>query len=388
MDTRQVMEWLRAGEGQQVEFKERYNSRVIESLVAFTNTTGGQVLVGVDSRGRIVGLTDADQVVESIISAGREAVSPPISPTVEIVRSPEGSIVVAQIQATGRMHAKSGAIFVRHGRQTRRATSEEIRALTLRETPQVFETLPATGATWGDLDIQRLREYFQTMTPRAASLEAGLTDLAATARLSVTQSGQTFPTVAGMALFGREPQRYNASWGITALRVRGQEFNRNRVVDRRELTGSVDALIEAGQRFVADHMRVAYQFEPGNVRRKEVPEYSLDAVREALTNAVAHRDYQLAETIQVRIFDDRLEVQNPGGLLPGLTLETVMRGGVARRRNEVISEILRQWGFVEKAGFGIVFIQQQMRELGAEEPHFEATPSHFVVILPARKMPA
>jgi predicted HTH transcriptional regulator len=115
--------------------------------------------------------------------------------------------------------------------------------------------------------------------------------------------------------------------------------------------------------------------------------HSLDAVREAITNAVAHLDYQPAETIQVCMFDDRLEVQNPGGLLPGLTLDTVLRGGIARRRNEVISEFLKQWGYVEKAGFGIVFIRQRMRELGAGEPRFEATPTHFFVTLPARELP-
>lgn len=92
----------------------------------------------------------------------------------------------------------------------------------------------------------------------------------------------------------------------------------------------MDALIETGQRFVTDHMQVAYQFEPGNVRRKEVPEYSLDAAREALTNAVAHHDHQPAATIQVRIFDDRLELQNPGGLLPGLTLGAILRDGAMR----------------------------------------------------------
>lgn len=276
-------------------------------------------------------------------------------------------------------------VFVRHGRQTRRATRDEIRALTLRETPEVFETLPATGAAWTDLDLPRLREHFHTVAPKASSVEAGLIDLAITVRLAVVQAGQTLPTNAGLVLFGCEPQRYNSSWGITALRIRGTTFDRDLVIDRRELTGTADALVEAGQQFVADHMQVAYQFKMNHVKRQDLPQYSLDAVREAITNAVAHRDYQPAETTQMRMFDDRLEVQNPGGLLPGLTLDAVLRGGIARRRNEVISEFLKQWGYVEKAGFGIVFIRQRMRKLGAGEPRFEATPIHFIATLPARE---
>ena len=120
MDAVTVLTWLAAGEGEHTEFKEKYNSRVIETLVAFANTAGGRVLIGVADRGGIVGLADADKVVESVLSACREAVSPPLTPIVEIVRRPEGVLVVAQIEATGRMHAKSGAVLVRHGRQTRR----------------------------------------------------------------------------------------------------------------------------------------------------------------------------------------------------------------------------------------------------------------------------
>jgi predicted HTH transcriptional regulator len=115
MDAETVAAWLAAGESEHLEFKEKYSSRVIESLVAFANTVGGRVLIGVGDCGRVVGLSDAIKVVESILSACREAVSPPLTPVVEIVRQPEGVLVVAQIGATGRMHAKSGAVLVRHG---------------------------------------------------------------------------------------------------------------------------------------------------------------------------------------------------------------------------------------------------------------------------------
>ena len=185
MDNEQVRVLVAAGESLHIEFKEKYVSRVIESLVAFSNTAGGQVLIGVDNRGRVLGVPDADRTVESVLSACREAVSPPLSPDVEIVRMPEGPIVVAQVQATGRMHAKSGAIFVRHGRQTRRATSDEIRSLTLRETPEVFEQLAATGASISGLDIPKLRDYFALAAPRASASDADLTQLAVGARFAV-----------------------------------------------------------------------------------------------------------------------------------------------------------------------------------------------------------
>jgi ATP-dependent DNA helicase RecG len=383
MQIDQVTSWLRTGESATVEFKEKYVSRVIETLTAFANTQGGRVLIGVADNGQIVSLADPLKVVESVLSACREAISPSLSPQVEVVQLPAGAIVVAGVEATGRMHTKGGAVYIRHGRQTRRASSEEIRSLTLRETPEIFEQLPATGASVGDLDVPKLRAYFATAAQRAVTGGASVIDLAAGARLTVVQAGHTLPSNAGMVLFGQQPQRYNVSWGITALRIRGRSYDRDLVADRRELVGAADELIEAGQSFVADHMKVAYRFVSGDARRQDVPEYSLDAVREALANAVAHRDYQPAETVQLRIFDDRLEVQSPGGLLPGLVLSDLLRGGIARRRNEIISEALRHMGYVEKAGFGMVFIQERSRQIGAGDPQFMATASHFTVTLPA-----
>jgi ATP-dependent DNA helicase RecG len=385
MPSEQIRAILAAGEGLQVEFKEKYGSGVIESLVAFSNTAGGQVLIGVDNQGRVTGLADVDRVVESVLSACREAVSPSLTPDVTIVRVPEGPIVIAQVRSSDRMHAKSGAVFIRHGRQTRRATSEEIRVLSLRETPEVFEQLAATGASITSLDLAKLSDYFARTAPRASASDGGAVRLAIGAKLAVDTLGQTLPTVAGMVLFGRDPQGYNANWGITALRIRGQALDRNHIVDRRELTGTADRLIEAALRFVSDHMRIAARFDPGSSRRQDVAEYSLDAVREAVANAVAHRDYHPPETIQIRMFDDRLEIQNPGGLLPGLTIQALMQGGIARRRNEVISEVLRRLGYVEKAGFGIVFIRQQLHKIGAGTPEFVASSTHFLVTMPANK---
>lgn len=121
---------------------------------------GGRVLIGVNDRGRVASLPDADKVVESVLSACREAVSPPLTPVVAIVRLPEGVLVVAQVAATGRMHAKSGAVLVRHGRQTRRASAEEIRLLTLRETPEAHEATSCPSAIWANLDEAALRKYF------------------------------------------------------------------------------------------------------------------------------------------------------------------------------------------------------------------------------------
>ncbi|GFP34785.1 hypothetical protein HKBW3S43_00577 [Candidatus Hakubella thermalkaliphila] len=384
MNEKLVAELVSQGEGPNVEFKEKYSSRLLETLVAFVNTAGGHILVGVDNRGRIKGLFDPKATAESILSACREAISPAVQPTVDIVSLEGKALVLVSVERTGRMYVKGGTVFIRHGRQTRRATAEEIRYLTLEESPEVFERQPVREASLRDLDEEALRVYFEERAPGVEGKNhIKLTELTVGQSLAVRYNGEVVPTVAGLMHFGRNPQQFNTNWGITALRVRGQDLA-DPIIDRKELAGTASELIEKGRLFVAGHMHIGYEFEENGVTRRDIPEYPMDAVREVLANAVAHRDYSVNERVQLRLFDDCLEVQNPGSLLPGLTLEMVLRGGVPRRRNTVISQILREKGYVEEVGRGLVFIHRRMREIGAGDPQFEATPSHFIVNLPSR----
>lgn len=378
--------WLTAGEGEHTEFKEKYSSRVIESLTAFANSAGGRVLIGVNDRGQVVGLRDADKVVESVLSACREAISPPLSPVVEIVRRDEGVLVVAQVDVTGRMHAKSGAVFVRHGRQTRRASAEEIRSLTLRETPEVYEVTACTGATWGDLDEAALRKYFSARAPGALD-QPGLTleALAIGQRYALRRTAAVTPTVAGCVLFGRHPEWLQPTWRVTALRFSGNDIA-SPIVDRMDSEGPALRAIEQAEAFLRRNLRVArLLLDRGtHFEEQDVPEYPLAAAHEAVANAVAHRDYAVPTQVYVRLYDDRLEIQNPGGLLPGLTLEQVLAGGESLRRNPIIAEVLRQMGKMTTVGRGLALIRQEMAALGSPPPEFHSDNQHFRVILPSR----
>jgi predicted HTH transcriptional regulator len=388
MDAETVAAWLAVGEDEHTEFKEKYSSRVIESLVAFANTAGGRVLVGVNDRGRIVGLSDADKVVESVLSACREAVSPPLTPVAAIVRQPEGILVVAQVEATGRMHAKSGAVLVRHGRQTRRASAEEIRALTLRETPEAYEASPCPSASWANLDETALRKYFSARAPGVLD-QPGLTlEALACGQKFAARSGRgadIIPTVAGCALFGSHPEWLQPAWRVTALRFSGMEITAP-IVDRLDTEGPALRAIEQAEAFLRRNLRVARLLvdRGTHFEEQDVPEYPLAAAHEAVANAVAHRDYAAPAQVFVRLYDNRLEIQNPGGLLPGLMLEQVLAGGESRRRNPVIAEVLRQMGKMTTVGRGLALIRQEMASLGSPPPEFASDGQHFLVSLTSR----
>lgn len=175
-------------------------------------------------------------------------------------------------------------------------------------------------------------------------------------------------------------------WGLSALRISGLEIV-DPIADRVECEGTADQLIEQGEAFVRRNLRVAAVFEDTGqyIQRQDVPEYPIFAAREAIANAVAHRDYSSPERITLRMFDDRLEVFNPGGLVSGLSLdELLQKGGRSAPRNRVMADFLRERGKMETVGRGLLRIQREMRKLGSEPPIFRDERTHFIVILPSR----
>ncbi len=257
----------------------------------------------------------------------------------------------------------------------------------MRETPDVYEASPCPNATWADLDEAALRKYFSARAPGVLeqpgiTLEALAVDQKFAAR---TGRGAEVPTVAGCALFGSHPEWLQPAWRVTALRFSGTEVTAP-IVDRLDTVGPALRAIEQAEAFVRRNLRVARLLvdRGTHFEEQDVPEYPLAAAHEAVANAVAHRDYAAPAQVFVRLYDDRLEIQNPGSLLPGLMLEQVLAGGESRRRNPVIAEVLRQMGKMTTVGRGLVLIRQEMAKLGSSEPQFASDGQHFRVTLPSR----
>ena len=193
------------------------------------------------------------------------------------------------------------------------------------------------------------------------------------------------PTVAGCLLFGSHPEWLQPTWRVTALRFSGTEITAP-IVDRLDTEGPALRAIEQAEAFLRRNLRVACLLvdRGTHFEEQDVPEYPLTAAHEAVANAVAHRDYAAASQVFIRLYDNRLEIQNPGGLLPGLTLEQVLAGGELRRRNPVIAEVLRQMGKMTTVGRGLALIRQEMLSLGSPPPEFASDGQHFRVTMPSR----
>jgi ATP-dependent DNA helicase RecG len=185
-----------------------------------------------------------------------------------------------------------------------------------------------------------------------------------------------YPTYAGLLLFGRDPQRWNRSGVIVAVRYAGATMADSFV--REEIGGKLPEQIRHAERFVVENMRRGTRLI--GLERVEEMEYPVEAIREAIVNAVAHRDYQIrGDEIRVLMFSDRIEFYSPGRLPGHITVKNLVDERYSR--NETIVQILSDMGFIERLGYGIDRMIRLMARAGLPEPRFAETAAGFQVTL-------
>ncbi len=382
-----IRQMILGGEGPWVEFKERFTTAIDREMVALVNAGGGSVLIGVADDSTIVGLKETPQRLEErVMGLCRTNVQPPLTPVIETVSLPEGTVMVVRVsEGQQKPYTASGICYVRAGSTTRRARPEELRSLSFEAEYTRFERTVVTGFAFEDLNLARMRDYVEQRAPGSIRVNGlRLSDVAVSWGLAARRGEAVLPTVTGVMLFGLHPQRLYPHWGIGAVRLTGTELDAP-ILDRADLEGTADQLVDAAMAFVRRNMRVAALFPVNEADRRDLPEYPLAAVREAVINAVVHRDYSQGGRVMIRLFEDRLEVQNPGGLPDGLTLvEVTERGGFSYPRNPILARVMRDWGRMEEIGRGLLRIRREMDALGCEPPVFESDHHEFRVLLPSR----
>ena len=245
---------------------------------------------------------------------------------------------------------------------------------------------PCQGATLDDLDpalLQAYREELGRRQPGTLALrkpaEAMLVELGAAA----PYRGTPRPTLAGMLFFGRAPQHFYPAFTVTFVHFAGVTTARSGpgeplYLDNREFRGTLPAIIDSARATIYEKLSKRAVID-GFVRR-DVPEYPEVAYREAIVNAIAHRDYTMdGSSIQVRLFADRLEVQSPGGLGGHLTVDNIAYEQYTR--NPHIVRLLEGLGYVERRGLGVDQMIYAMTGAGLEAPVFEDRGTSFWVML-------
>jgi len=374
---------LKRPEGKTLEFKRDLSSPdgVLRSIVAFANTAGGTLLLGVEDKTRHVrGVQDPLALEERLANVISDSVVPRLVPELEILPWRRTHVLAVQVYPSpSRPHYLKRAgldsgVYVRVGSTNRRADRDMIEELRRFARGEAYDeqTMPEFDSE--ALDFRVASESFAPVRRlRRADLE--------TLRLVAKHQGRKVPTVGGMLLFGKQRERLFPDAWIQAGRFRG--VDKAHIADSVQIKSHPVQAVEEAIAFVQKHSLRA--MEIGAVRRKERWNLPPSAVREAVINAVAHADYaQRGAPIRLSIFDDRLEVENPGLLPFGLTVEDLRRG-ISKLRNRVIGRVFHELGLIEQWGSGIQRMTAACREAGLAAPALEEMGTSFrVTLLTAR----
>lgn len=357
---------------------------VLRTLVAFANTAGGTLVIGVEDKTRhVVGVSDPLTLEERLTNGIADQVAPLLVPDIEILPWRRTHVLVVRVHPSPtrphylkRLGPERG-VFVRVGSTNRLADATLIEELRRYSRNETFDEQPMTELDSEAIDFRAASESFADQRAlRRRDLE--------TLRLVVRYQGRLVPTVGGILLFGRDRDRHFPDAWIQVGRFAGAD--RTRILDSQEIRTSLPQAVEQAVAFIRRH--TAREVIVEAVRHTERWTYPLAAVREALINAVVHADYaQRGAPIRVSLFADRLEIENPGLLPFGLTVEDIQRG-ISKLRNRVIGRVFHALGLIEQWGSGIQRMLQACEQAGLDPPRLEEIGTHFRVTIAAARRSA
>ncbi|MDW8351763.1 MAG: ATP-binding protein [Anaerolineae bacterium] len=357
-----------------------------ETLVAFANGDGGTIVLGYDERGRPSARVTPEDV-EAVLREAAALTVPPVRAALENAGGDGTPQLIVRVPRSVDLHSlKDGRVFVRAAGENRPLTGDEIRNLSQSKSAGDYEAETVPGATLDDFDDEIVAEYIAKREMRTRrKIELAARDAQHAAPLlkdigALDVRGQ--PTVAGILLFGKNPQSFLPQSGVVFVKFPGVEprgeGGRVGYGRREEINGPLARVVERAWQVILEEMRVGAIVK--GLEREEVLEYPEFAVREALVNAVCHRDYRLrGRRIEVRKYADRLEVISPGGLAGYITLDNIIEEHFSR--NPRLVQGLFQWGYIEELGLGIDRMIEDMVAAGHPAPKFNATAYSFTVIL-------
>ena len=388
MDKRQLYEIIAGGEDSFAEFKRDVSQRsdFAAEMIAFANAEGGTIFVGVDDDGAIIGVDDAKQIEEAVLNIGRQNCNPSLIPTLDRISTDRGIVLVVNVpRRTGPPHeTNSGQCHLRVGSTKRLCTPFERARLLQAAGLYHFDETPVSGASIEQIHMAALAAYYQRIyeKPLEAS-DMPLTPMLQAMRFLVPGlDGSWYLSVAGLLLFGEHPEDHLYYARISAVRWLGLAAGEE-ILDRQEITGRLPDQIEQAEKFVLRNTRLSSSIN--GMQQSDTYEYPRPALREAIVNAVAHRDYSLdGAQILLYIFNDRIEIRSPGALPNSVTLQNI-RAHYSKPRNETIARVLFNLSYVNTLGSGIPRMIRLMREHSGREPDLEVLGQQFLVRLWAPK---
>jgi ATP-dependent DNA helicase RecG len=374
---------------------------VRETLSAFSNTDGGTVLLGIDEQSgfSLVELADPAALRDALIQMSRDDITPSLQISTDIVEIEGNRVVVAEVPPVAAdrrpvyvtAQGISGGSYLRGGDGDRHMTEAEIAMVTAARTQPLYDREPVDGTSADDLDDEAVRRTLRRIRAGYPKL-AQSDDATVLFRLGIraASSSESPLTLGGLLTYGQFPQQFFPQLMVSVVVHSPDPASGTRFLDNQTVRGSIPEMVETTLSVLRRNLAVRAVISDSGGRVDEV-EYPLEAVREAVVNALLHRDYSpvtRGTQVQVELFPDRLVVRSPGGLYGGVVIDELGEEGISSSRNAVLASLLADTYLpssnelvAENRSSGIPAMLAVARRRGLPRPNFRSSISSFVVTM-------
>lgn len=370
-----IEDLLTKEEGKTLEFKENTKSlqKIVQTVVAFANTAGGMLIVGIkDKTKEIIGLNDILEEEERIANAIADSVSPLLIPSLQLHTWRDRDLLIISVShGFGPYFIKSKGInagtYIRLGSTNRLADTATISEIQKLKEHKYFDEQPNFDCEIDKINLDLAKELF-------AKVSKKLTDKSAKSLgLIVQYHAKEWPSNAAILLFSNHYKDFFPDAVIRLGRFLGKD--KSNIIDQQNLEVPISTALDPIIAFIRRHTSVAAEIVTS--RRKDIPQYHAVVIREAIVNALLHTDYSIkGASIQIAIFDDRIEITNPGCLPFGLSFEAAL-SGISQLRNRIIGRVFRELNLIEQWGSGLGRMLNICQQQGVSLPKFEELGNFF-----------
>ncbi len=376
MNSKDIDIMLSEGEGLRIEFKSSFDNKVIETLVAFANTSGGSVLIGISDDRKISGITTNHESVQNWLNEVKNKTTPAVAPFAEYVDYKDKVVVALTVpESPVKPVSMRSKYFKRVANSNHLMNTDEIASEYLRTINSSWDYYADPEHGVDSLSLDKVRVFMRRIEHHTGNLLI-IDPLEFLAKLEIVRRNQL--TFGGFLLFARN---YCLISDLQAGRFKGEST----IIDSLSLNTDLFSEVDEVLNFIKKHLMVEYIFN-GEPQRTEKFDYPVDAIREIIVNMIVHRDYRESSGSVIKMFDDRIEFFNPGRLTSGITVKDLLSGNyVSQCRNKLIARAFKEAGLTERYGSGINRILNICKNHGIVPPVFEEIFNGFRVILYKKK---
>jgi ATP-dependent DNA helicase RecG len=356
-------------ESQTTEFKPNWRDEYLKSISAFANTNGGKLFIGFDDKGNPIGVKNSKKLLEDIPNKIINKLG--ITPSVDLIKKQYKEIISISVQPAPTMISYNGKHYIRCGSTTQEVNGTELSQLILRKAGKTWDSL-FSEAGLENINNKTVDNFKELANNKISGISKSDSISKILSNLDLINNGKKLRNAA-LLLFGKNPQSNFISAKARVGRFRSGIDIADTVIAEGNLFEQLETVLEA----IKKHLNV--KFEIKDIQRKDIWDYPLEAIREAVINSLIHKDYLSTAEIQIKIYDDKIWIWNPGKLPSELKVDDLKKDHSSYPRNPLIANVFYLSGYIERWGSGTKRIVDLCKEQGLPEPEYKEEQGGFSV---------